>query len=127
MSASNHSCWWLKVTSLPSVLNVILSRFKQVIFTQCSQFGSTPAWKLVGVEVTRLFRSLISQRGRDVEETRPSDAITACVDTFEAVADRCPGIRFESSNSVECETCSPDLAPAGSFWQFCWLSSYPVE
>ena len=64
-------------------------------------FGSASAWTLVVVEVVRLFGSLVSQKGRDVEETRLSEAITACVDTFEVAADRCL--------EPVCETCPPDL------------------
>ena len=72
-------------------------------------FGTASAWTLVGVDVIRLFGSLISQMGHDVKETRLREAITACVDIFQAVSDRCPGTQLEPSNCVGCETCSRDL------------------
>ena len=48
-------------------------------------FGSASAWTLVVVEVIRLFGSLAMQKCCDIEETRLSEAITACVDTATAL------------------------------------------
>ena len=90
------------------MLSVILSRLRQVVAINDHPFGTASAWTLVGVDVIRLFGSLISQNGHDVEETRLSEAITACVDTSQAVSDRCLETQLEPSNYVGCETCSRD-------------------
>ena len=78
-------------------------------------FGITSAWPLVGVEVIRLFGSLISQKGHDVEETCLSEAITACVDTFQAVSDQV------KSCCVKCRQTTQLRAPPDAEVQ--WLST----